>query len=79
MSRSALKKDRFLNGDTEAPKTRAAVQPGGGDPDLAVPVKKPVVAPVTVAAHPLFAPRPDSPFADKLKQALQPTGPKQES
>lgn len=78
MSRPALKKDRFLNGDTQAPKTREAL-PGGGDPDLAGPIKKTVVAPVTVAAHPLFAPRPDSPFADKLKHALQPNGPKQES
>jgi hypothetical protein len=29
--------------------------------------------------HPLFAVPPESVFADKLKQALQPAGPKQES
>ena len=79
MSRSALKKDRYLNGEAVPPKARAAVQPDGADPELANPGKKPAVAPPTVAAHPLFAPKPDSPFADKLKQALQPNGPKQES
>jgi hypothetical protein len=31
------------------------------------------------AAHPLFAPKSDSTFADKLKQALQPVQPQQES
>jgi 3'-5' exoribonuclease len=79
MARSALKKERYLNGDAAPPKVRAAVQPGGGDSEPAVPANKPSVAPATVAAHPLFAPRPDSPFADKLKQALQSNGPKQES
>jgi 3'-5' exoribonuclease len=35
--------------------------------------------PAALAAHPLFAPKPDSPFADKLKSALLSAGPKQES
>jgi hypothetical protein len=38
----------------------------------------PVAAPAA-AVHPLFAPKSDSPFADKLKQALLPAGPKQDS
>jgi hypothetical protein len=32
-----------------------------------------------LAAHPLFAPKPDSPFADKLRQALQTAATTQES
>jgi 3'-5' exoribonuclease len=36
---------------------------------VAPPGAQPVAQP-TAAAHPLFAPKPDSPFADKLKQAL---------
>ncbi|HTS63753.1 MAG TPA: HD domain-containing protein [Candidatus Acidoferrales bacterium] len=37
-------------------------------------------APAPAAAeHPLFAPVPDSPFAGKLRQALEPAAPKQES
>ena len=38
----------------------------------------PAVAAVALAAHPLFTPRPDSPFADKLRQALAPPAPEQE-
>jgi 3'-5' exoribonuclease len=69
LSRSALKKERFLNGKPEPP--RAPV-------GAAVPPVLPVAQPA-LAAHPLFAPRPESAFADKLKQALQPAGPKQDS
>jgi hypothetical protein len=67
LSRSALKKERFLNGKTPAPPP----EPASPKPDA--PVARPAEA-----AHPLFAPRPESPFADKLKQALQPAGPKQD-
>ena len=69
LSRSALKKDRFLRGKSETPHAQAAVQPDAS----AAPI-----APPTRAAHPLFSPKSDSPFADKLKQALQPAGPKQD-
>src|SRR3954453_4454877 len=71
LSRSALKKDRFLRGKTEPPPRAPAASesPARGPP--------PPVAPPALAAHPLFAPKSDSPFADKLKQALQPAGPKQ--
>jgi len=66
LSRSALKKERFLNGKPEPP--RVQVQ-AAASPDT--PVAQPAHA-----AHSLFAPKPDSAFADKLKQALQPAGPK---
>ena len=69
LSRSALKKERFLNGKPESPRVQAQA---AAQPDT------PAVAPA-LAAQPLFAPRPESPFADKLKQALQPAGPKQDS
>ena len=80
LSRSALKKDRFLRGKSEPPPRAAAVSAAAAAasrpqfPHAAAPV-----APPALAAHPLFAPRSDSPFADKLKQALQPAGPKQDS
>jgi 3'-5' exoribonuclease len=69
MSRAALKKDRFLNGKAEAPR----------DPAETAPEAPAATAPAKPAAHPLFAPKQESPFADKLKQALLPAGPKQES
>jgi 3'-5' exoribonuclease len=80
MARTALKKDRYLNQET-AP-ARPAPKPAGPiDPELAETshTQARPVAPPAAAAHPLFAPRPESIFADKLKQALQPAGPKQES
>ena len=69
LSRSALKKDRFLRGKSEAPRAQAAVQPDASAAPIAPPAR---------AAHPLFSPKSDSQFADKLKQALQPAGPKQD-
>jgi 3'-5' exoribonuclease len=39
---------------------------------------KPAAAPAAPVEHPLFAPQPDSIFGDKLRQALQPAGTKQE-
>jgi 3'-5' exoribonuclease len=69
MSRAALKKDRFLNGKAEAPRVPAETAPEAPA----------ATAPAKPAAHPLFAPKQESPFADKLKQALLPAGPKQES
>jgi len=64
LERSALKKDRYLNPPPEQPKVRAVVQPNG-----VAPAAPPVATPA-VAEHPLFAPKPDSPFADKLRHAL---------
>lgn len=76
LSRSALKKDRYLNGKAEpaaaAPAPRAQSEAAAETPGA------PPVRPAE-AAHPLFAPKLDSPFAVKLKQALQPAGPEQDS
>src|ERR1035438_7625867 len=73
LERPALKMDRYWE-DAPAPKRTA---PG---PDFEpAPAKAAPVAPVTAAAHPLFAPRSESPFAGKLKQALTPASPEQES
>ena len=77
LERVALKKDRFLNGDGEA-RPRGTVSPpatqqNGFDTE---PVRSPAPPPAPPAAkagqtpHPLFAAKSDSPFADKLKQAL---------
>jgi 3'-5' exoribonuclease len=69
LERSALKMDRYW-ADGPAPKPAAAadVDSGGG--------RKATPAP---AAHPPSTPRPDSLFAGKLKQALNPAPPEQES
>ena len=79
LERSALKKDRYLNQAAVTPAPRSPLRPAGPvDPELAAESRKPV-APPAAATHPLFAPKPESPFADKLKQALNTNGPKQES
>jgi 3'-5' exoribonuclease len=61
LERTALKKDRFLRGEPEG--APAARRPAAGET---------AGAPPAAVAHPLFAPQPESLFADKLKQALQP-------
>jgi 3'-5' exoribonuclease len=75
LERAALKKERYLSGETAARPPRPAARvnaPANGTPPAPAPV-----APPTMAAHPLFAAKPESPFADKLKQALKdaPSGP----
>jgi 3'-5' exoribonuclease len=69
LARPALKKDRYLNGTVEAPGTRPSppLEPAG-----------PRAAEPAAEAHPLFAAKTDSLFADKLKQALGPAGPQPE-
>ncbi len=86
LERPALKKDRFLNGapaPQRAPATVTAPAPvnGNGEPgEKTVPAATALpVAPPAAAQHPLFAAKPDSPFADKLKHALQSGSTKQES
>jgi hypothetical protein len=71
ISRSVLKKDRFLNGK------RAPQEPPRVQAESPAEAPRPAV-PAAIAARPLFAPKQDSPFADKLKQALEPAGPKQD-
>ena len=62
LERSALKKDRFLNGE---PEPQRPAEPA-----------KPAAAPQQ--SNGSAAPRQDSLFADRLRQALQPAGPSQE-
>ncbi len=78
LSRSALKKDRFLNGKTEAPPPAAQSAATRPPPPPAPNPGAPPAPRPAAATHPLFAPRPESPFADKLRQALLPAGPEQE-
>jgi 3'-5' exoribonuclease len=80
LERAALKKDRFLAGPAaDAPPAR----PTAGAPDGNMPAAAPDVpngtpaAPPSAAGHPLFAPKPESPFADKLRQALGPAPPQE--
>jgi hypothetical protein len=70
LERPALKMDRFLN----PPPPRAAAPAAPASEAAAEPQSKPDAPP----AHAAFAPRPDSPFAGKLRQALQPAAPDQE-
>jgi 3'-5' exoribonuclease len=84
LERAALKKTRYLNGVAPPAPVRAPAPVNGitaepeSVPEAAPAVPAPVAAPAAVE-HPLFAPKPDSAFADKLRQALQPVGPTQES
>ena len=68
LERVILKKDRYLNPPALAP----APAPAEPKPAAAPP-------PPPAAGRPLFAPPTDNPFADKLRQALQPAGPKQDN
>jgi 3'-5' exoribonuclease len=86
LTRTALKKEKYLNGAMEPPPAPAASLAANGVTPLARPeprppeqIQLPTLEPA-FAAHPLFAPRTASPFADKLKQALDPARaePKQE-
>jgi len=73
LARPALKKDRYLNGAEESPRPAAStpVEAAIDSPDA------PIV-PAALAAHSLFAPKPDSLFGDKLKQALAAADPESE-
>jgi 3'-5' exoribonuclease len=79
LGRAALKKDRYLEG--AVPPARTA-ETAAGEPAAAAPDSTEEAGPKSAyppaAVHPLFATKLDSPFADKLKQALH-TGAKQES
>ncbi len=82
LERVVLKKDRYLNGEqgrdrkaAERPDHSPRAQGGGAVPAARDARPQASVAPPALAAHPLFGPRPDSPFADKLKQALAEASP----
>ena len=66
LERVALKKDRYLNPEPAPPR---AARPNGAASSQEPPA---AVTRPDAAAHPLFAAKPASPFADKLKQALAP-------
>ncbi len=66
LERPALKMDRFLN-----PPPQRAAAPAAPASEAASQADAP-------PAHPSFAPKADSPFAGKLREALQPAAPDQE-
>jgi 3'-5' exoribonuclease len=70
LGRPALKKDRYLECEPAGRSRGSAAPAGRAD-------RESTRGPVSPqkAAHPLFAGRSDSVFADKLKQALQPAAP----
>jgi 3'-5' exoribonuclease len=75
LERVALKKERYLNPPppTPPPAPPPAPERQSAPPPAAEEPRRPRTD------HPLFAPPPDSPFADKLRQALLPAGQKQDS
>jgi 3'-5' exoribonuclease len=85
LERPVLKLERFWNpapGAPEQPATQAPDPQGNAAP---TPVPVPASAPgpgspePAMAARPFLAVKPESPFADKLRQALQPAAPTQEN
>jgi 3'-5' exoribonuclease len=82
LERTALKKERYLNPQAAAPESRPDGSSNGAvkaPPSTAAPPPPSPAPPPSQVAHPLFAAKPESPFADKLRQALLPAAPKQES
>jgi len=84
MGRVALKMDKYLAGPEAKPaatngKADSTTAPAERPSASAAPEPAPAPVPAAMASHPLFAPRPDSPFADKLRQALAPAAPEQEN
>jgi len=73
LERPALKMERFLN----PPPPRAAAPAAAESEEASEPQPKPDALP-SPPVHPAFAPKPDSPFAGKLRQALQPAATDQE-
>jgi 3'-5' exoribonuclease len=87
LERTILKMDRYWAEDSPAPVRAEPAQPLPEEPEFvtsvpAAPAPRDYAAPSDNAAapapprqpeqHALFAPKPDSPFADKLRQALKP-------
>jgi 3'-5' exoribonuclease len=73
LERPALKMDRFMT----PPPPRAAAPAAAGSDAAGEPQPKPD-APPPPPAHAAFAPKPDSPFAAKLRQAVKPAAHDQE-
>ena len=76
LERPALKKSRYLNPQPGPP--RAVQSNGTSGSSQHAPVAAEATAP-EAARHPLFAPKPASVFADKLKEALAPAKPEPEN
>jgi 3'-5' exoribonuclease len=79
LDRPVLKLDRFWNG---AGKVRTAPAEAAPAPSAPAPAGDASGAPEPVrpaASHALFAAKQDSPFGEKLRQALQPAAPNQEN
>ena len=74
LARPVLKLDRYWNSDGAAAYA-APPQPAASHAAVPAPDSAPQPA---APVHPLFAVKPDSPFADKLRQALEPAAPNQE-
>lgn len=64
----AARAEKAGAGNGAAPAAAAESKPAGPVPPRAAAP----IAPPAAASHPLFAPRSDSPFANKLKEALEP-------
>jgi 3'-5' exoribonuclease len=77
LARSALKMERFLHPAPAEPRAQANAAGQNGASSVSEP-PRPTVQPA-MASHPLFSAKPDSAFADKLRQALDPAAPEQES
>ena len=77
LARPALKLDKFLN--PAPPEARAGVTTAGQNGNSAASEARSSVVEPAMASHPLFAANTGSPFADKLRQALEPADPKQDN
>ena len=75
LERPALKKSRYLNPEPEPPRP---AQSNGASGSPQRPLVAAEVPAAETARHPLFAPKPASVFADKLKEALAPVQPEPE-
>jgi 3'-5' exoribonuclease len=75
LGRSALKKERYLNGNGVVDRSGMVAPPAEPAPER----PNPPAAPPAAAAHPLFGAPRESPFADKLRHALSQGENKQDS
>jgi len=80
LARPVLKVDRYWDRTPEGSRPSAASEPDPVDSPPPASAAGPGGAPEpATAARPPFAGKPNSPFADKLRQALQPATPNQEN
>lgn len=77
LERPVLKMDKYMA--KEGSPVAAAKANAAPHPDAPKAISVEAVPAAAIASHPLFAPRPESPFADKLRQALAPATTDQEN